>query len=90
MAADKGKVFLFQKITIVWLTGNGKDKRVALEIGFKCYLGDDGQTMLQALPALLLVFSYGGQPVGYSQVTPIPAGFGRHGCILPVLEHNRV
>ncbi len=53
MAAGKGEVFLFQKITSVWLTGNGKDKRVALEIGLECCLCDDGQTMLQALPARL-------------------------------------
>ena len=49
MAADKGEVFLFQKITSVWLTGNerpptaapvhdGRDKEVALEIGNQCYL----------------------------------------------------
>ena len=48
MAAGKGEVFLFQKITSVWLTGNGRpptapvhdgrDKEVALEIGFQCYL----------------------------------------------------
>ncbi len=61
MAADKGDVFLFQKITSVWLTGNGRpptapvhdgrDKEVALEIGFQCYLGDEGQISLQAWPA---------------------------------------
>jgi hypothetical protein len=32
MAADKGEVFVFQKITSVWLTGNGRDKRITLEI----------------------------------------------------------
>jgi len=41
MAADKGEVFLFQKITSVWLTGNGKDKRVALDIENLSYLGDE-------------------------------------------------
>jgi hypothetical protein len=30
---------------------DGKDKGLALEIGNQCYLGNDGQTMLQALPA---------------------------------------
>ncbi len=31
-AAGKGEVFLFQKITSVWLTSNGKDKGVSLDI----------------------------------------------------------
>jgi hypothetical protein len=30
---------------------DGKGKGVALEIGYKCYLGDEGQILLQALPA---------------------------------------
>jgi hypothetical protein len=50
-AADKGEVFVFQKITSVWLTGNGKDKEVALEIGLEGCLCDESQTSLQALPA---------------------------------------
>ncbi len=31
-AADKGEVFLFQKITSVWLTDNRRDKEFALDI----------------------------------------------------------
>ncbi len=56
MAAGKGEVFLFQKITSVWLTGNGRpptapvhdgrDKEVALEIGNHRYLGDESQILL--------------------------------------------
>ncbi len=38
MAADKGEVFLFQKITSVWLTGIREDKEVALEIGMIGFL----------------------------------------------------
>ena len=34
MAVDKGEVFLFQKITSVWLTGNRRDKEFALDKGF--------------------------------------------------------
>jgi len=51
MAADKGEVFLFQQITSVWLTGNGRNKGDALETGFKCCPGGESQLWLQALPA---------------------------------------
>jgi hypothetical protein len=45
-AADKGEVFVFQKITCVWLTCNGRDKEVTLEIGNFCFLSDEGQILL--------------------------------------------
>jgi hypothetical protein len=72
MAADKGEVFVFQKITSVWLTGNGRDKRVALEIRFKCYLGDERQTSPQAWPAL---------PQWESRFYHVYAGNGRAGSL---------